>query len=141
VPHFSNQRSELPTAWDSLTGISVVYACEWDIPTRQWDTGFPGVAEHFEWFAIQYKGSFSVETAGEWKFRISSDDGTKLYIDGKLVLDNDGQHPPKSIEAKVNLSKGDHKMVLEYFQGPRYHINLQVYATPPGGEEGIFSVR
>ncbi len=32
-------------------------------------------------------------------------------------------------------------MILEYFQGPRYHINLQLYATPPGGEEGLFSVR
>jgi hypothetical protein len=57
------------------------------------------------------------------------------------VLDNDGQHSPKSKEITVDLAKGDHDMVLEYFQGPRYHINLQVYATPPGGEEGIFSVR
>ena len=82
-----------------------------------------------------------MDTAGEWTFRVSSDDGVKLYIDGKLVLDNDGVHPPKVKSGKVNLSKGDHDMVLEYFQGPRYHINLQLYATPPRGEEGLFSVR
>lgn len=136
-----NDAKKLPTTWDDSQALSVVYACEWDIPTRKWERGFPGVEDRFEWFAIRYTGSFFVETPGKWKFRISSDDGTKLYIDGKLVLDNDGQHPPKSQEITIDLEKGDHDMVLEYFQGPRYHINLQVYATPPGGEEGIFSVR
>lgn len=131
----------LPTDWDKREGVSVVYACEWDIPTREWSLGFPGVAERFEWFAIRYTGAFSVEQAGEWTFKLASDDGTKLYIDGKLVVNNDGVHAPKTVKSKVKLSAGDHEMVLEYFQGPRYHINLQLYATPPGGEEGIFSVR
>jgi len=133
--------SKLPTAWDSLEAISVVYACEWDIPTRKWETGFPGVEDRFEWFAIQYSGAFHVQKAGKWKFRISSDDGSKLYIDGKLVVNNDGEHPPQSKDGTIELAAGDHDMVLEYFQGPRYHINLQVYATPPGGKEGLFSVR
>lgn len=131
----------LPTNWNALTAVSVVYACEWDIPTRKWDAGFPGVEDRFEWFAIQYSGSFSIQTAGKWKFRISSDDGAKLFIDGKLIVDNDGVHPPKEQEVEVQLSAGDHEMVLEYFQGPRYHINLQLFATPPGGVEGVFSVR
>lgn len=132
---------KLPTNWESMGAVSVVYACEWDIPTRDWETGFPGVDELFEWFAIRYTGSFWVDTPGTWKFRVSSDDGMKLFIDDKLVLDNDGQHPPQVKEVTIDLSKGEHDMVIEYFQGPRYHINLQLYATPPGGEEGIFSVR
>ncbi len=131
----------LPTDFTKLNPISVVYACEWDIPARDWSQGFPGIENKFEWFAIRYSGSFHVSQGGRWKFRISSDDGTKLYIDGKLVLANDGVHPPRVGRATVELSPGDHDMVLEYFQGPRYLINLQLYATPPGGEEGIFSVR
>jgi hypothetical protein len=31
--------------------------------------------------------------------------------------------------------------VLEYYQGPRYHICLQVWVTAPGEGEVIFSVR
>lgn len=131
----------LPKSYSNIDPVSVVYACEWDIPTRDWSQGFPGVEDFFEWFAIRYEGKFSISTPGKWKFRISSDDGSKLYIDGKLVIDNDGTHPPKEKSGVVELDKGDHEMVLEYFQGPRYHINLQLYATPPGGEEGIFSVR
>src|SRR5690606_15364255 len=133
--------NRLPTLWDGLNPLSVVYACEWDIAPTKWSKGFPGVADRFEWFAIRYTGGFSVDKAGKWGFRISSDDGTKLYIDGKLVLNNDGQHAPKVKKVEVDLSAGDHEMVLEYFQGPRYLINLQVYSTPPGGKEGLFSVR
>ena len=121
--------------------MSVVYACEWDIPTRDWSQGFPGIEERFEWFAVRCSGSFSVENAGLYKFRTSSDDGMKLWIDGQLVLDNDGTHPPRVQGGQVDLTAGDHDMVIEYFQGPRYHINLQLWATAPGGTEGIFSVR
>jgi len=131
----------LPTAWGSLQALSAVYACEWDIPTRAWSDGFPGVSDLFEWFAIRYSGSFVVETAGTWTFRLSSDDGTKLFIDGKEIIKNDGVHSPQVKVGTARLTPGEHEMVLEYFQGPRYHINLQLYATPPGGEEGIFSVR
>ncbi|MDD9937928.1 MAG: PA14 domain-containing protein [Myxococcales bacterium] len=139
---FIPERSKaLPVSYQGAEPKSVLYACEWDIPTRKWKKGFPGVEDRFEWFAIRYAGAFHVAEGGEYTFRISSDDGSKLYIDGKLVIDNDGTHGPKSKKGKVTLTPGDHEMVLEYFQGPRYSINLQVFVTPPGGEEGLFSVR
>jgi hypothetical protein len=131
----------LPADYEKYEVESLVYACEWDIPTRSFSSGFPGVEDKFEWFAIRYSGSFYVDTAGTYTFRINSDDGTKLYIDGELVVDNDGIHPPRDKTGTVELQAGDHELVLEYFQGPRYHIALQVFVTPPGGEEGIFSVR
>lgn len=131
----------LPTSYESLTAVSVVYACEWDIAPRAWDQGFPGIADRFEWFAIRYAGAFRTSAAGEYAFRISSDDGAKVTIDGKLIVDNDGQHPPQEARGKVQLAAGDHQMVLEYFQGPRFHINLQLWVTPPGKAEELFTVR
>ncbi|RYZ06010.1 MAG: hypothetical protein EOO73_17845 [Myxococcales bacterium] len=131
----------LPTDYTPLAPVSVVYACEWDIPPRQWDQGFPGIADRFEWFAIRYAGAFRVAQAGEYAFRLSSDDGSKLVIDGKVVVDNDQQHPPKAVSGKVQLAAGDHQMVLEYFQGPRFEINLQLWVTPPGKPEELFTVR
>ncbi len=131
----------LPKSYADLTSASAVYACEWDIPTRAWEQGFPGIEDRFEWFAIRYSGAFNVSQAGTWTFRLSSDDGTRLVIDDKLVIDNDGVHSPAVKTGTIDLAAGDHTMVLEYFQGPRYHINLQLFATPPGGAEGVFSVR
>jgi len=135
--------ARLPADYAGRESSSVLYACEWDIPTRAWEQGFPGLADRFEWFAIRYAGAFSVSTAGRYHFRISSDDGAKLTIDGHVVIDNDGLHPPQEAAGDVDLQAGDHTVVLEYFQGPRYHINLQVWVTPPGegATEGLFSVR
>jgi hypothetical protein len=132
---------KLPTDYANYQVASRLYACEWDVPQRAFEQGFPGVTGQFEWFAIVYSGMFSVSQAGEYKFRINSDDGTKLYIDGQPVVMNDGQHPPTSASGSIFLTAGDHELVLEYFQGPRYLIALQVWVTPPGGTEQIFSVR
>jgi len=139
-PLAANTR-KLPNSYEKLKPISVVYACEWDISPRAWDQGFPGVADRFEWFAIRYAGAFYLADAGEYSFRLSSDDGVKVIIDGKVVLNNDGVHPPKQGRGKVQLTKGDHQMVLEYFQGPRFEINLQLWVTPPGKQEELFTVR
>jgi hypothetical protein len=132
---------KLPADYAKYNVASRLYACEWDVPTRAFEQGFPGVTDQFEWFAIVYSGMFNVSAAGTYQFRINSDDGTKLYIDGNPVVMNDGVHPPKSVSGSVTLSAGDHELVLEYFQGPRYLIALQVWVTPPGGSEQIFSVR
>lgn len=132
---------KLPTDYSKYEVASRLYACEWDVPQRAFEEGFPGVTNQFEWFAIVYSGMFNVSQAGEYRFRINSDDGTKLYIDGNPVVMNDGQHPPTSASGSITLAAGDHELVLEYFQGPRYLIALQVWVTPPGGTEQIFSVR
>ncbi|MBN2718565.1 MAG: hypothetical protein JXX14_22160 [Deltaproteobacteria bacterium] len=132
---------KLPENFDEYEVAAVLYACEWDIAPRAFDKGFPGVETQFEWFAIRYTGAFGVSESGTYTFRINSDDGARLFIDGKEVLDNDGVHPPRSKSAKVHLQAGDHDMRIEYFQGPRYEIALQLYVTPPDGAEEIFSVR
>jgi hypothetical protein len=43
--------------------------------------------------------------------------------------------------SQVQLRAGDHQMVLEYFQGLRFEINLQLWVTPPGKPEELFTVR
>ena len=45
-----------------------------------------------------------------------SDDGAKLYIDGKLVIDNDGSHSANFVVGKVALEAGYHHMYIRYFE-------------------------
>ena len=93
-------------------------------------------------------GPSHVEVAAAPKRKVEDEAGHVLRSldqprsnDGNPVVMNDGVHPPKSVSGSVTLSAGDQELVLEYFQGPRYHIALQVWVTPPGGSEQIFSVR
>jgi hypothetical protein len=121
----------------SLTSVGAVYAKVLDIPPRSFESGFPGVTDRFEWFAIRYTGTFNVETEGDYGFRLLSDDGSRLLIDGNLIIDNDGIHPPRSASGNVHLAPGRHQIEVDYFQGPRYEIALQLFWTPPGEEESI----
>ncbi|NNE25317.1 MAG: DUF1080 domain-containing protein [Saprospiraceae bacterium] len=50
-------------------------------------------------------------------FRIWSDDGSKLYLHGDLVIDNDGLHGTEMKQATVKLAKGYHAFKVEFFQG------------------------
>jgi hypothetical protein len=128
--------SSLPD-FSTLTPVGSIYTKVLDIPERSFDSGFPGVTDRFEWFAIRYTGAFRVETEGEYKFRLVSDDGSRLYIDGKKIIDNDGTHPSQSVSGSVSFNSGVHDIEVDYFQGPRYYVALQLFWTQPGGTETI----
>lgn len=67
-------------------------------------------------FIAEVSGEFNAVSAGEYTFRITSDDGSILAIDGKTVADNDGVHAPKPVEGKVKLSAGWHKLGIRFFE-------------------------
>lgn len=75
---------------------------------------FGGLTEDF---IIIAKGYLYAEKDITTGLRIWSDDGSKVTVDGKLILDNDGQHGTEVKEATVKLSQGYHPIILEYMQG------------------------
>jgi hypothetical protein len=57
---------------------------------------------------VELSGTLRVQPPGPRIFRLSSDDGSLLWIDGTLVIDNDGDHGPLSIESlPVQAGLGD----------------------------------
>ncbi|MCT4656634.1 MAG: DUF1929 domain-containing protein [Cohaesibacter sp.] len=68
-------------------------------------------------FAIRSFGEFDVSRSGDYVFYLNSDDGARLYINGKLVIENDGMHGPVTKSATVNLAYGTHDIEVRYFEG------------------------
>ncbi|MEP6794087.1 MAG: PA14 domain-containing protein, partial [Saprospiraceae bacterium] len=75
---------------------------------------FGGLTEDF---IIIAKGYLYAEKDITTGLRIWSDDGSKVTVDGKLILNNDGQHGTEVKEVTVKLSQGYHPIILEYMQG------------------------
>ena len=111
--------------FSQMTPVGSIFARTINIPQRAFSEGFPGVTDRFEWFAIEYRGTFSVKESGEYTFRTVSDDGSKLFVDQTLVVNNDGVHPTSSRSGKIQLEANKvYRIRIQYFQGPRYHIAL-----------------
>jgi hypothetical protein len=116
----------------SCDPVTSLYTDELNVPERNFLKGFPGIPDRTEWFAIDYTGKFNVSRAGEYSFRLVSDDGAYLYIDEKQIIDRDGEHAPDSTMGLVTLKEGDHKIRVLYWQGHGGRLALQLFVTPPG---------
>lgn len=152
----------------ALTPVYTFIAANLDVSIREYTKGFPtpemqAVVENF---AVRFRGVLAVDTPGKYTFWLLSDDGSKLYIDDTLVIDNDGIHgitrnkgrkdllSTPSVKAQVSwhfeghsvdmgkrgsieLTAGTHPFEIQYFQGPRYEIALQWFYQPPGAYRQI----
>jgi len=126
--------------FSKLKPIGKIYTETLNITPRNFDEGFPGVTDRFEWFAINYEGKFYISKDGTYTFSLLSDDGAKLIIDGKVVIDNDGIHPPVEKTGSIYLKEGIHTIEIPYFQGPRWQVALVLYLVKNGKKE-IFDMK
>ncbi len=68
-----------------------------------------------EAFALRFTGMLQVSESGTYEFRVESDDGSRVYIDGKLLINNDGTHGMTDKRGQIRLTPGAHEYVLTYF--------------------------
>ncbi|MFC4631915.1 family 16 glycoside hydrolase [Promicromonospora alba] len=87
-----------------------------------------GMGERFIAHAL---ANLSVPSAGNYEFRLTSDDGSRLVIDDAEVIDNDGLHGAESKEGTVALEAGFHDLRVEYFDNTNDNI-LRLEWRPPG---------
>ncbi len=66
---------------------------------------------------IVFEGMIQIEEEGEYTFTTKSDDGSKLFINGQEVVNNDGDHGVQEREGSINLKQGKAKICVEYFNG------------------------
>lgn len=72
-----------------------------------------GVTNHKQ--AMKYYGYLKVDNDDIYTFSLGSDDGSMLYINDEVVVDNDGPHGPRTLRGQKALGKGYHPFVLYYF--------------------------
>jgi hypothetical protein len=67
-------------------------------------------------FGHVFKGMIYIEKRGTYEFQTTSDDGSRLFINGFPVVDNDGLHGRKTISGDIVLKKGLQKFEVQYFE-------------------------
>lgn len=139
--YFIPEESQQLPKFEKLTPVGSVYTDELNVPRTYFTQGFPGVTNRFAWFAIDYRGKFWIDNPGKYTWALMSDDGSKLYIDGHLVINNDGQHPSRGIAGSDKLKRGAHTIRVSYFQGPPTEVSLILAVIPPGDDDfSVFNI-
>ncbi|MGE5177203.1 MAG: PA14 domain-containing protein [Hyphomicrobiales bacterium] len=63
----------------------------------------------------EYEGYLTVPSDNVYFFELMSEDGSKLWIDGQLVVNDDGAHNRVALTGGVPLRAGAHAFRLDYF--------------------------
>ncbi|GIX03972.1 MAG: hypothetical protein KatS3mg113_0978 [Planctomycetaceae bacterium] len=75
------------------------------------------VAQRNHSFAIRFRGYWHVKQSAQHIFALASDDGSRLLVDGQVIVSNDGIHPRQEVIDRHSFTAGWHEVVVEYFQG------------------------
>jgi len=63
-----------------------------------------------------FNGWIKIPTNGYWTLGLTSDDGSRLWIDDDLVVNNDGLHGMLTVRGTRPLAAGKHRLRVEFFE-------------------------
>ncbi|MFH1161333.1 MAG: PA14 domain-containing protein [bacterium] len=112
--------------WDSLPDFAKLIPVKWGtLPYFSFEP-----RNNPERFGVVYTGYIQVPERNVYTFYTDSDDGSRLYIGNKLVVDNDGLHGMREKEGTIGLAKGFHPVTITFFKKTGSD-DLNVYVKSP----------
>jgi hypothetical protein len=95
------------------TGPPVAIAIDRSLSTDTLDNGTAGV---WPAYAVEWTGLLIVDRAADYEFAVTSDDGSELEIDDRVVVANGGLHAAQEARGSIHLDAGVHPIRLRYEQ-------------------------
>jgi beta-glucosidase len=103
-----------------------------------WSRGRPAPQVNEDGFSVRWTGKFTPTESGRYKLGATFDDGVRVYLDGKLLVDNWKNDSVRTIMKEVNLEAGRaYDMRIEYYDNIRDAIVKFVWSLPRFAERMI----
>ena len=91
------------------------------------DIGLGSVPKRWDNYGLQFKCAITIPSSGDYTFSLASDDGSKLFLDDKELVNNDGAHGILEVASKIALTSGKHRLEVRYFQqGGAQDLNVSI---------------
>ncbi|HET7580439.1 MAG TPA: glycoside hydrolase family 3 C-terminal domain-containing protein [Bacillales bacterium] len=101
-----------------------------------WGNGSPADAVHNDHFSAVWTGTLTAPTTGTYTFGLTSDDGSRLYIDGQLVVDNWGDHAAQTKTGTIQLEAGQtYQIKMKYYENGGGAVAKLGWLMPDPSEE------
>ncbi|MCK4796142.1 MAG: right-handed parallel beta-helix repeat-containing protein, partial [Spirochaetes bacterium] len=95
-----------------------------------WGNYTPEVPVDKDTFSIRWTGQIKIDKATTYTFYLTTDDGSRLWIDGQLIIDKWFNQGPTSYSANINLTEGYHDIKYEYYENGGWAI-VKLYWNSP----------
>ena len=89
-----------------------------------------GIDENKNHFCAVFETELKVKTEEEYTFILTTDDGSRLYVDGEMLIVSDGARGPIEEKAVKTLAKGKHAVKVEWFDFDKGQSIVFRYSTP-----------
>jgi hypothetical protein len=116
---FEGEWRNLPD-FDALTPVSQGTVARFELNPRRRD----------EYYGFVFSGYLRVPRDGVYTLTTESDDGSRLYIGDRLLVDNDGLHGARERRGKIALQEGFHRIRVLYFERTGDDV-LRVFVEGP----------
>ena len=103
--YYEGSWSVLPD-FDTLSPVATGTTPTFDISLRNRDSQY----------GFRFSGDITVVSTDTYTFYTNSDDGSQLFIDGTLVVDNDGLHGPAEQSGQIALTAGSYAITVTFFE-------------------------
>jgi GH35 family endo-1,4-beta-xylanase len=101
-----------------------------------WGTGSPDPLLPADLFSVRWTGWIRATKTGNFRFRITSDDGVRLRIGDSLLIDDFTKRGRKTLYGNLDLVEGQfYPITIEYFEG--WSSASIVFAWMPPGESEV----
>ncbi|MCC8246178.1 glycoside hydrolase family 3 C-terminal domain-containing protein [Saccharothrix luteola] len=82
-----------------------------------WAGGSPAPTVPADNWSARFTATLAVPATGAYDLAVTSDDGSRLYLDGALVVDNWGDHATRTRSTRIPLRAGArHQVRVEYYE-------------------------
>ena len=99
---------------ENLTGAATFVREDANIDFN-WGGGSPDARIPQDHFSVRWTRTLHLQE-GRYRFYTRTDDGVRLFVDGRLLIDQWRPMPPTTHSGEINLSAGEHAIRMEYFE-------------------------
>ena len=125
IPKLELKKGHGPHVYDNEV-ISTIVLEDLEIPSQNDKTPFPGVSVKDKFGMVLYS-TVTIPKDGCYSFVLGSDDGSKLWINDSLFINNDRPHKMKFVTDSIGIKQGRYPIKLWYYNAyiPRYGLILK----------------
>jgi len=103
-----------------------------------WQRGSPSPLVNDDGFSARWTGQVEAKYSEAYTFSTTSDDGVRLWVDGKPLINDWADHAPKSDEGTIVLVAGQkYSIKLEYYENMGGAVSKLGWSSPHQSQEII----